>query len=55
MTQASNREKIYLTQGQDDEINRKADLEEHTRKASNLTHPQGQPLEEVKEDSLHSY
>lgn len=55
MTQASNREKIYLTQGQDDELNRKADLEDHTRKASNLTYPQGQALEEVKEDSLHSY
>ena len=55
MTQASNREKIILTQDNEKEANRKKDLDDHVRKASHLTHPQGIALEEVKEDSLHSY
>ena len=36
-------------------MNRKKDLEDHTRKVSHLTHPHGQAIEEVKEDSLHTY
>ena len=38
MTQASNREKVIFTQ-QEDELNRKADLEEHFKKVSTNTHP----------------
>ena len=55
MTQASNREKIILTQDNEKEANRKKDLDDHVRKVSHLTHPQGNAIEEVKEDSLHSY
>ena len=55
MTQASNRDKVILTQGKDEEAHRKKDLEDHTRKVSHLTHPHGQAIEEVKEDSLHTY
>lgn len=58
MTQASNRDKVILTQGQEEHFDLKdsqAALEEKNRKVSNLTHPQGQAIEEVKEDSLQSY
>ena len=55
MTQASNREKIILTEDKDAVTNRKKELDDHVRKVSHLTHPQGSAIEEVKEDSLHSY